>query len=203
MTILTNGTSTNKNKVLENETHKILSCLNFWDEACWFLSLKFFGLLSSSLLLFPQHFGWYVLLQVFVELGNLHGTLNYILYWNQQDTWHNGYRCWFPELLRRQSSEGCLFNPHYRRVIYRNTWHLYLVMANRIRTGDPRGFNKGRSLKFRVRQTPEEGWRTYRPKRCRNNNKDEDNSPKNLNDKKHKILLDFEILIHHSIPVKH
>ena len=54
-------------------------------------------------------------------------------------------------------------------------------------TGDPRGFKKGRSWKFRegsrVRQTPEEGRRTYRPKRCRNNNKDEDNSPKNLNDK--------------------
>ena len=60
-------------------------------------------------------------------------------------------------------------------------------MANGIRTGDPRGFNKGRSSKFRegsrVRQTPEEGRRTYRSKRCRNNNKDEDNSPKNLNDK--------------------
>ena len=34
-----------------------------------------------------------------------------------------------------------------------------------------------------VRQTPEEGRRTYRPKRCGNNNKDEDNSPKTLNDK--------------------
>ena len=60
-------------------------------------------------------------------------------------------------------------------------------MANGIRTGDPRGFSKGRSLKFRVgsrvRQTPEEGWRTYRPKCCGNNNKDEDNSPKTLNDK--------------------
>ena len=60
-------------------------------------------------------------------------------------------------------------------------------MANGIRTGEPRGFNKGRSSKFRegsrVRQTPEEGRRTYRPKRCGNNNKDEDNSPKNLNDK--------------------
>ncbi len=48
------------------------------------------------------------------------------------------------------------------------------------------GINKGRSSKFRegsrVRQTPE-GRRTYRPKRCGNNNKDEDNSPKNLNDK--------------------
>ena len=63
-------------------------------------------------------------------------------------------------------------------------------MANGIRTGDPRGFNKGRSSKFpessRVRQTPEEGRRTYRPKCCRNNNnnKDEDNSPKTLKDKK-------------------
>ena len=63
------------------------------------------------------------------------------------------------------------------------------IMANGIRTGDPRGFNKGRSSKFRedsrVRQTPEEGRRTYRPKRCGNNNKDEDNSSKNLNDKNH------------------
>ena len=80
-------------------------------------------------------------------------------------------------------------------------------MANGIRTGVPRGFNKGHSLKFcegsRVRQTPEEGcgnvveiaikmktivrkplmikkitktpeegWGTYRPKRCGNNYKD-------------------------------
>ena len=60
-------------------------------------------------------------------------------------------------------------------------------MANGIRTGDPRGFNKGRSSKFRegsrVRRTPEEGRRICRPKRCGNNNKDEDNSPKILNDK--------------------
>ena len=59
-------------------------------------------------------------------------------------------------------------------------------MASGIRTGDPRGSYKGRSSKFRedsrVRQTPEEGRRTYRPKRHGNNNKDEDNSPKNLND---------------------
>ena len=61
-------------------------------------------------------------------------------------------------------------------------------MANAIRTGDPRGFNKGLSSKFRegshVRQTPEKGRRTYRPKRCGNNNKDEGNSPKTCNDKK-------------------
>ena len=59
-------------------------------------------------------------------------------------------------------------------------------MTNGIRTGEPRGFNKGPSSKFpegsRVRQIPEEGRRIYRPKRCGNNNKDEDNSPKTLND---------------------
>ena len=56
-------------------------------------------------------------------------------------------------------------------------------MANGIRTGDSRGFNKRHSSKFcvdsRIQQKPEEGWRTYRPKHYGNNNKDEDNSPKN------------------------
>ena len=65
-------------------------------------------------------------------------------------------------------------------------------MANGIKIGDLRGFNKGRSSKFRegfrVRQTPEEGRRTYRPKRCENNNKDEDNSPKTVNDKHHQEI---------------
>ena len=60
-------------------------------------------------------------------------------------------------------------------------------MGNGIRTGDPCVFNKECSLKFhegsRVLQTPEEGRRTYRPKRCGNNNKDENYSPKTLNDK--------------------
>ena len=91
--------------------------------------------MSSSLLLFPLQFGWYVL---------------------------------------RPSSD---------------------VMANGIRTGDPpHWFNKGCSSKFResspVRQTPEEGWRTYRLKHCGNNNKDENNSPKTLNDK-NKMILNF------------
>ena len=62
-------------------------------------------------------------------------------------------------------------------------------MANGIRTDDPRVFNKGRSSEFRegsrVRQTPEEGRRTYQLKRCGNDNKDKDNSPKTLNDKNH------------------
>ena len=65
-------------------------------------------------------------------------------------------------------------------------------MANGIRTGNPRGFNKECSSKFRegsgVRQTPEEGRRTYRPKCWGNNNKVGDNSPKNLNDKSQQAL---------------
>ena len=56
------------------------------------------------------------------------------------------------------------------------------TLANRIRTHDSHGFNKGRSSKFRegsrVRQTPEEGRRTYRPKRYGNIKKNEDISPK-------------------------
>ncbi len=36
--------------------------------------------------------------------------------------------------------------------------------------------------------TPEKGRRTYRPKRFGNNNKDEENSPKTLNDKNHQAL---------------
>ena len=58
-----------------------MTCVWIWKEESWikiiitynrrfkkeknkklrFLSLRFFGLLSSSLLLFPQRFGWYVL----------------------------------------------------------------------------------------------------------------------------------------------
>ena len=60
-------------------------------------------------------------------------------------------------------------------------------MANGIRIVDSLGFNIGRSSKFRevsrVRHTLEEGRRTYQLNRCENNNKDEDNSPKTLNDK--------------------
>ena len=66
-------------------------------------------------------------------------------------------------------------------------------MVNGIRIGEPRGLNKGRGSKFRVmsrvrQETPKEGRRTYRLKRCEYNNKDEDNSPKTLNDKNHPAL---------------
>ena len=61
-------------------------------------------------------------------------------------------------------------------------------MVNEIRTSNPHGLNKGCGLKFHVgshvSQTPEEGWRTYWPKYYEYNNRDEDNSPKNLNAKK-------------------
>ena len=57
----------------------------------------------------------------------------------------------------------------------------------------PTRFNKGCSSKFRVgsrvRQTPEEGWKTYWPKYCGNNNEDEDNSPKTLFDKNYSCLF--------------
>ena len=47
-------------KIHQITSSLLLSCLNFCDEACWFLSLRVFGL-SSSLFLFPPRFGWYVL----------------------------------------------------------------------------------------------------------------------------------------------
>ena len=46
-------------------------------------------------------------------------------------------------------------------------------------------------LQFDI-HTREEGRRTYRPKCCGNNNKDEDNSPKTLNDRE---LACFEIML--------
>ena len=70
-----------------------------------------------------------------------------------------------------------------------NAYNRYAMCPAGIRTGDPRRTNKERSSKFRegsrVRQTTEEGRRTYWLKRCGNNSKDEDNSPKTLNDKNH------------------
>ena len=70
---------------------------------------------------------------------------------------------------------------------------MYPVIVNGIRASDPRGLNKGRGSKFRVgsqvrQETPEEGWKTYRPKRCEYNNKGEDCNPKPLNDKNHQAL---------------
>ena len=69
---------------------------------------------------------------------------------------------------------------------------MYPVMVNGIRTSaTPRGLNEGHGSKLhvgsRVRQTPEDGRTTYRSKRCEYNNKDEDNSPKTLNNTNNSI----------------
>ena len=62
-------------------------------------------------------------------------------------------------------------------------------MANGIRIGYPRGFNRGRCSKVhvgsRLPQTPEEDRRIYLPKRCGNNDEEEVNNPNTLNDKNH------------------
>ena len=66
------------------------------------------------------------------------------------------------------------------------------IGRNVVEDNSPKNLNdknqQASSQKFR-QQTPEEGRRTYRPKRCGNNNKDEDNSPKNLNNKIYKLRL--------------
>ena len=86
---------------------------------------------------------------------------------------------WFPSLkvFRLLSSSLFLFSHHFDRYVLRPS-------SGVCRTRKP-----SRNFKLRegsrVRQTPEEGRKTYRPKRCGNNNKDEDNSPKTLNDKNH------------------
>ena len=69
----------------------------------------------------------------------------------------------------------------------------------------PAGFNKGRSSKFRersrVRQTPEEGQRTYRPKSYGNKDKDEDDSLKTLNDLKKKEKSSICFLNYYTLSV--
>ena len=62
-------------------------------------------------------------------------------------------------------------------------------MVNGIRASDSRGLNKGRGSKFRVgsrvqEEIPEESRGKYGPKRCKYKNKNKDNIPKTLNNKK-------------------
>ena len=128
------------------------SSLNFWDEAWWFLSFRVFGLLSSSLLLFPQCFSRWVLrpssgvcrtrklswnfelrpllnpqgLPVLIPLAITGYKCSlWIVQWH---TWCNVYRHWFPKLLRRQSSGGCGFDPDCSRVTIQE--YLILVPGN-------------------------------------------------------------------------
>ena len=83
-------------------------------------------------------------------------------------------------------------------------------MVNGIRTSNPCELNKGCGSKFYagswVWRTPEEGYRTYWPKHCEYNNKDEDNSPKTLNDKNQASSQKFkqlELLVLYSNSWKH
>ena len=130
-----------------------------------FLSFIVFGLLSSSLLLYSQRFGRYVLRPSSGICRTGEPTQNF-------ETRH-------------------LYNPRGSLILIplTITYHLYLVMVNGIRISDPRGLYKWRVSMFRVgspvRQTPEEGRRTYRSKCREYNNKDEDNSPKTLNYENH------------------
>ena len=48
-----------------------ISCLNFYDETLWFLSLSIFRLLSSSLLWFSQCFGRYVLMEITIKMKTI------------------------------------------------------------------------------------------------------------------------------------
>ena len=91
-----------------------------------------------------------------------------------------------------QSSGGCRFNPDCRQVTIQK--YLYLVMVIEIKASEPHELNKGRGSKFHVssqaqQETPEEGWWTHHLKHYEYNNKDEDNSPKTLNDKNYKRLF--------------
>ena len=71
--------------------------------------------------------------------------------------------------------------------------HFYLVTFNRIRISNLHELNKGHGSKFHVGswvwQIPEEGKKTYQAKHSKYNNKEEDNSPKTLNDKIIKLSL--------------
>ena len=108
------------------------------------------------------------LLQVFVELWNLHGNSNYILYWIHGVTCSDSiyHKSW----LQASNNTG-IINTYIR---------LWLSESEQVTPADSIKFRVGP----RVRQTPEEGLKIYRPKRWRNNNKEEDSSPKTLNDKK-------------------
>ena len=128
-----------------------------------------FGLLSLSLLLFPQRFARYVPQPSSVRIEP--ATSRWLPPWKlREPTSITVTLC----VLLASNNTGIL------------------VMVNGIRTGHPSVLTKGRSSKFRVdsriRQTPE-GRRTYRPKRCRNDNKNEDNSPKTRNDKNIKFVF--------------
>ena len=79
-------------EIIRNLNSMAFSCVNFWNKTWWFLSLR---VLDYCLHLYCYFHNVLAdmssgLLQVFGELGNLHGTLNYVLYWI-----HGGCLFWF------------------------------------------------------------------------------------------------------------
>ena len=114
------------------------------------------------------------LLQVFhIELRSPHRMSN-MAKWIM----HLVGRCFSSEIIWRLQVQS-----QQQIRLTRNTYYnLTLVMVNRIGTVYPCDSNKEFSSRFCVdsqvwHETPEEGRRTYWPKRCDCNNKDEVNSP--------------------------
>ena len=138
------------------------------EQQIWSLSLRVFRLLSSSLLLLPQCFGWYVL-QPFSAICR-----------TQEPSWN-----FEPRPLLNQRGSSVLIP-----LAITGTSVEYSSIVTCLQSGlnlQPPDDCLLRSLEgSHVRQTPEEVQRTYQPKSCGNNNKDEDNSLKTPNDKNHK-----------------
>ena len=158
--------------------------------------------MSSSSLLSVQRFGRYAL---WPSSG--------ISFWNREPSfWNREISCcnWEPSCRNREPAGNFEPNPlfipqGYSVLIPLTIAGVGVVLI--IRTGYPRGLNKGLGSKFRdgsrvrkegsrvrkegsrvrkessqVRQEiPEEGRKAHRPKRCTDNNEDEDNSPNNTN----------------------
>ena len=87
------------------------------------------------------------------------------------------------------STAPCVFARQEGIIII--TSHLYPVMVNRMGKVYPNRLYKGSSSRFCVgslvrHETPEEGWRTYRPKHCESNDEDEVNSLNILSNNKTK-----------------
>ena len=119
-----------------------ISCLNFWNEACWFLSLRVFGLLYSSLLLFPQRFGRYVLRPSWVVPRTREPTQNFELHplLNPQGSpvlipfAITGYKCWvflncYSPPVRIEAATSRWLSPKKLK------WHIH-SLASPIRCSD-------------------------------------------------------------------
>ena len=124
------------------------------------------------------------------------GTWNYVLYWIHKgrlsdSVCHNRVQVLsIPVVLHACSQDWTCNQQMIVSLEAKGT--KAITITPWVQQVTPPGSIKGCSLKFRegsrVRQTSEEGRRTYRPKRCGNNNKDEDNIPKTLGDKNQQAL---------------